>query len=120
MSTELSIYSFFISFKGIPIIKRTQKMYKTGKGYSVTINCIVKSEFLEIQSVYWIVYNSHTNRTNLIRNGEVGINGVNVDYPSLIINDVTVSMAGEYRCCAINIAGDVCGLPSELIGMLFQ
>lgn len=76
------------------------------------------SEFLEIQDVYWTVYSTRSNKTNLIRNGEVGIDGVTVHHPSLIINDVSVSMGGEYRCCATNKAGDSCGLPSDLIGML--
>lgn len=100
------------------IVKRTHKNYKTGKGYSVTINCIVKSEILEIQSVSWRVFNNLINKTNVIRNGEVGIDGVDFYHPSLIINEVSESMEGEYRCCATNIAGETCGLPSDLIGML--
>lgn len=79
---------------------------------------MIESEILKIQTVYWKVYTSRTAKPHLIRNGEVGIDGVNANYPSLIINEVSVSMEGEYRCCAINIAGDACGLPSNLIGRL--
>ncbi|XP_063442781.1 hemicentin-1-like [Mytilus trossulus] len=100
---------------GIPKVKRQKLKYKTGKGYSVTINCIVKSEHLKILDVSWSVYNPRTNKTNEIHNGEVGIDGVSPDNPSLIINEVSVSMEGEYTCCAINKAGDACGLPSDLI-----
>ncbi|CAC5381762.1 unnamed protein product [Mytilus coruscus] len=100
---------------GIPKVQRQKLKYKTGKGYSVTINCIVKSEHLKIQNVFWTVYNPRTKRTNEIHNGEVGIDGVSPENPSLIINEVSVSMEGEYTCCAINKAGDACGLPSDLI-----
>lgn len=62
--------------------------------------------------------NPRTKKRNEIHNGEVGIDGVSPENPSLIINEVSVSMEGEYTCCAINKAGDACGLPSDLIGKL--
>ncbi|XP_071172629.1 cell adhesion molecule DSCAML1-like isoform X2 [Mytilus edulis] len=100
---------------GVPKVKRQKLKYKTGKGYSVTINCVVKSEHLKILDVSWLVHNPRTNKTNEIHNGEVGIDGVSPENPSLIIDEVSVSMEGEYTCCAINKAGDACGLPSDLI-----
>lgn len=78
----------------------------------------MKSEHLKILDISWLVYNPRTNRTNTINKGEIGYDGISPENPSLIINEVSVSMEGEYYCCAINKAGDACGLPSDLKGWL--
>lgn len=54
--------------------------------------------------------------TTIISSTSIGVKGVTVDNPSLIIPSTMESMSGEYTCFAVNYVGTGSSLPAQLTG----
>lgn len=76
--------------------------YTANDGKSVQLSCSVRSN-PQHSKIFWERNNNGTKTT--ILSGMIAIRGVTVENPSLEIDNVTMGMAGEYRCFATNEIG---------------
>ncbi|XP_071151133.1 contactin-4-like, partial [Mytilus edulis] len=97
---------------GVPEVSVPSITHLTGTGYTVTLVCKVKNAIPEVFRVYWQRY-LHGSIT-VISSASIGIKGVTVESPSLIIPSAMESMTGEYTCFAVNSVGTGSSLPATL------
>ncbi|XP_076088633.1 cell adhesion molecule CEACAM5-like [Mytilus galloprovincialis] len=97
---------------GIPDVDVPSMTHLTGIGYTITLTCSIKNAFPAISRVYWERY-IHGSITRL-SSASIGIMGVTVDNPSLIIPMAMESMTGEYTCLAVNSVGTGRSFPAKL------
>ncbi|XP_071148708.1 hemicentin-1-like [Mytilus edulis] len=97
---------------GLPEVSVPSLTYLTGAGHTIAINCFVKNTSPEISKVYWKRY-IHGSST-IISSASIGIKGVTVENPSLIIPSAMESMTGEYTCFAVNSVGTGSSLPAKV------
>ncbi|CAG2249887.1 unnamed protein product [Mytilus edulis] len=101
---------------GLPEVSVPSMMHLTGTGYTITITCSVKNTYPEVSNVYWQRYLHGS--TTMIHSNSIGIKGVTVENPSLIIPYAMESMTGEYICFAENSVGTGSSLPAKLTGLI--
>ncbi|XP_052080328.1 hemicentin-1-like isoform X4 [Mytilus californianus] len=97
---------------GLPEVSVPSLKYLTGTGHTISISCFVKNTSPEVSKVYWKRY-LHGSST-IISSTSIGIKGVTVENPSLIIPSAMESMTGEYTCFAVNSVGTGSSLPAKL------
>ncbi|XP_052080635.1 uncharacterized protein LOC127718601 [Mytilus californianus] len=97
---------------GLPEVDVPSITHLTGIGYTITLTCSIKNAFPAISRVYWERY-VHGSITRL-SSASIGIMGVTVDNPSLIIPLAMESMTGEYTCLAVNSVGTGRSFPAKL------
>lgn len=99
---------------GIPDVDVPSLTHLTGVGYTITLTCSIQNAFPAISKVYWerYIYGSITR----LSSDSIGIMGVTVDNPSLIIPMAMESMTGEYTCLAVNSVGTGRSFPAKLTG----
>ncbi|CAG2242322.1 unnamed protein product [Mytilus edulis] len=78
---------------GVPEVSVPSITHLTGTGYTVTLICKVTNAFPEVFRVYWQRY-LHGSIT-VISSASIGIKGVTVESPSLIIPSAMESMTGN-------------------------
>lgn len=87
--------------------------YTVNAGSSVLLQCDIQSN-MPYHHIYW-ERNINGTRTILLP-GMIGISGVTLVDPFLGVDEVDLSMAGEYTCYAVNKVGTGHSRPIELIG----
>ncbi|CAC5383738.1 unnamed protein product [Mytilus coruscus] len=97
---------------GLPEVSVPSLTYLTGTGHTIAISCSVKNTFPKVSKVYWKRY-LHGSST-IISSTSIGIKGVTVGNPSLIIPSAMESMTGEYTCFAVNSVGTGSSFPAKL------
>ncbi|XP_052080609.1 hemicentin-1-like [Mytilus californianus] len=97
---------------GLPEVDVPSITHLTGIGYTITLTCSIKNGFPAISRVYWERY-IHGSITRL-SSASIGIMGVTIDNPSLIIPLAMESMTGEYTCLAVNSVGTGRSFPAKL------
>lgn len=113
----MAIHSIFYFLAGVPEVSVPSITHLTGTGYTVTLICKVTNAFPEVFRVYWQRY-LHGSIT-VISSASIGIKGVTVESPSLIIPSAMESMTGEYTCFAVNSVGTGSSLPATLTGGIY-
>lgn len=111
---SIQVLRFYI-IAGLPEVSVPSMMHLTGTGYTITITCSVKNTYPEVSNVYWQRYLHGS--TTMIHSNSIGIKGVTVENPSLIIPYAMESMTGEYICFAENSVGTGSSLPAKLTGL---
>ncbi|XP_071150580.1 hemicentin-1-like [Mytilus edulis] len=97
---------------GLPEVSVPSITHLTGIGYTVTLSCSVKNPFPPISKVYWerLIHGSITR----LESDSIGIHGITVENPSLIIPSAMESMTGEYTCFGVNSVGTGRSFPASL------
>ncbi|CAC5403637.1 HMCN [Mytilus coruscus] len=97
---------------GLPEVSVPYMTYLTGTGYTIALTCVINNAFPAVSKVYWERYISGS--TTIISSASIGLKGVTVEEPSLIIPSATEMMSGEYTCFAVNSVGTGSSLPVQL------
>ncbi|XP_071150591.1 hemicentin-1-like [Mytilus edulis] len=97
---------------GRPVVYTPSITHMTGIGYTVTITCSIRNAFPAVSKVYW--ERSIRGAITRLSSVSIGIMGVTVDNPSLIIPSAMESMTGEYTCFAVNSVGTGSSFPATL------
>ncbi|XP_071150586.1 uncharacterized protein [Mytilus edulis] len=97
---------------GRPVVDTPSITHITGIGYTVTLTCSIRNAFPAVSKVYW--ERSIRGAITRLSSVSIGIMGVTVDNPSLIIPSAMESMTGEYTCFAVNSVGTGSSFPATL------
>lgn len=107
-----SMTSSLIVLGESPEVSVNLENFTVNAGSSALLQCDIKSA-MPYHHIYW-ERNINGTRTILLP-GMIGISGVTRDDPYLRIDEVDLSMAGEYTCYAVNKVGTGHSRPVELI-----
>lgn len=102
---------------GRPVVDTPSITHITGIGYTVTLTCSIRNAFPAVSKVYW--ERSIRGAITRLSSVSIGIMGVTVDNPSLIIPSAMESMTGEYTCFAVNSVGTGSSFPATLTGITY-
>ncbi|CAC5391231.1 unnamed protein product [Mytilus coruscus] len=97
---------------GRPEVDVPSLTHLTGICYSITLTCSIRNAFPAVSKVYW--ERSIRGTITRLSSVSIGIMGVTVDNPSLIIPSAMESMTGEYTCFAVNSVGTGSSFPATL------
>ncbi|XP_052079369.1 B-cell receptor CD22-like [Mytilus californianus] len=95
-----------------PIVSVNKENYTVNAGSSALLQCDIQSN-MPYNHIYW--ERNINGTTTMLLPGMIGISGVTTEDPFLRIDEVDLSMAGEYSCYAVNKVGTGHSYPVVLI-----